>query len=128
MELKLLKKGIIFNIYAIVLNNGTCPAEKFLEYLRIEDQPSHKSFVNLLNRHADHGQLRNERKSKVLKDRKNLLEFKTYQGDRIMYFYLPGNKTILTHGFHKGAPEAQEYKNAELMRDSYCKEIDDDKF
>ena len=123
MKLKLLKNGLIFNIYAIVLDNGDCLAEEFLEQLKTTNPSSHKSFVNILNRHADHGPLINERKSKVLKDRKNLLEFKTHHGDRIMYFYLPDRKTLLTHGFHKGAPESQEYDKAESIRDRYCKEI-----
>jgi len=123
MQLKQIKNGIIFNIYAIVLNNGICPIEEFLEQLKINDPSSLKSFVTIFNRHADHGPLRNERKSKVLKDRENLLEFKTDHGDRIMYFYLPGKMTVLTHGFHKGAPESQEYDRAESIRDRYCQEI-----
>jgi hypothetical protein len=125
MKLKLLKNGSRFNIYAIVLDDSTCPTVEFLELVKSTNKSSHKSFVNIFNWHADNGPIINERKSKVLKDRDNLLEFKTDQGDRIMYFYLPGGQTVLTHGFHKGASESQEYKKAEKMRDQYCEEVKD---
>jgi|WetSurMetagenome_2_1015567.scaffolds.fasta_scaffold01692_4 hypothetical protein len=122
MKLRTLLNGIKFDIYAIVLDDGMCPSFDFLESLKNTDLASHKSFVNIFRQHADSGPLLNEKKSKVLNDRKNLIEFRTKSGDRIMYFYAPGRKTILTHGFHKGAPESQEYDRAERMRDRYLKE------
>ena len=83
MRLKLLKAGKMFSIYAVVLDNSTCPAKDFLEQVGRRDRASHKSLINILIRHADHGVLRNKRKSKVIKGRANLLEFKTRQGDRL---------------------------------------------
>ena len=62
MKLKQVKNGIIFNIFAIILDNGVCPVEEFLEQLKINDPSSLKSFVTIFNRHADHGSLRNEKK------------------------------------------------------------------
>ena len=82
MELRRLKTGLIFSVDAVVLNNGACPAEAFLERLRQNDLASHKSLVNILTRHADHGEMRNKKKSRVIEDRENLLEFKTQQGDK----------------------------------------------
>jgi hypothetical protein len=125
MRLKLLKTGKMSSIYAVVLDNGTCPAEGFLEEVRRRDLASHKSLINILTRHADYGAIRSERKSRVIKGRANLLEFKTSQGDRLVYFYLPDRKTVLTHGFHKGAPARTEYRKAEAIRDQYCRESDD---
>jgi hypothetical protein len=125
MRLRLLKSGGMFSIYAVVLDNGTCPAVDFLEQVRRRDMASHKSLINILTRHADYGQIRNKRKSRVIKDRANLLEFKTNQGDRLVYFYLPSRKTVLTHGFHKGATASDEYDKAELMRDQYRTEVED---
>lgn len=124
MRLKLLRDGSKFNIYALVLDNGTCPAEDFLEQVKQRDPASLKSLINVLTRHAEYGEIRNERKSRVIKGRRNLLEFKTNQGDRLLYFYLPDYKTVLTHGFHKGASESDEYDKAEAMRDQYRKEAD----
>ena len=119
MILRLLKSGVVFSIYAIVLDDNSCPADDFLKQLRHQDLASHKSLVNILTRHADHGEIRNKRKSRVIEDRNNLFEFKTYQGDRAVYFYLPGRMTVLTHGFHKGVSASAEYDRAEAMRDQY---------
>ncbi len=124
MRLKLLQAGKMFSIYAVVLDNGSCPAWIFLEQVRRRDRASHKSLVNILTRHADHGAIRNERKSRVIKGRANLLEFKTRQGDRLLFFYLRDQKTVLTHGFHKGASESDEYDKAEAIRDQYGREED----
>jgi len=117
--LRLLKKGLRFTIMAVVLDDGACPAEEFLERLKIKDSTSHKSLVNLLARHADFGEIRNKQKSRVIEGRENLVEFKTKQGDRLVYFYLPGARTVLTHGFHKGVPASNEYDRAEAMRDQF---------
>lgn len=126
MKLAIQYRGQIFTIYAIVRDNGSCPAVDFLERLKQENGSSHKSLVNLLIRHADHGQLANERKSRPIKGRNSkigrLFEFKTKQGDRLLYFYEQGQKTILIDGFHKGSPPQREYKKAEGMRDEYLGE------
>ena len=119
MILRLLKNGSVFNIYAIVLDDDSCPTDDFLSQLKHQDLASHKSLVNILTRHAEHGEIRNKRKSRVIEDRENLLEFKTYQGDRLVYFYLPRRMTVLTHGFHKGVLASAEYDRAEAMRDQY---------
>jgi len=119
MRLQLVKSGSTLSIYAVVLDNGTCPAEDFLELLRQRDKASLESLVNLLTRHAEHGPIRNEKKSRAIKGKENLWEFKTRQGDRIPFFYLAGGKTVLTHGFHKGAPARTEYRKAEAIRDRY---------
>lgn len=55
----------------------------------------------VLQEHGHSGPLRNEEKSKELRDR--LYEFKSRGKERILYFY-PSNLqgvTILTHGFTK---------------------------
>lgn len=127
MELRQLKIGLIFNIFAVVLNNGTCPAEEFLERVRRNDLASHRSLVNILTWHADHGPIKNKRKSRVIEDRENLLEFKTSQGDRLVYFYLCDHRTVLTHGFHKGAVASVEYDRAETIRDQYRREVENGK-
>lgn len=126
MELRLLRTGSMFNVYAIVLDNGACPAADFLAQLERNMPLSLKSFTQLLTRHTYHGAVKNERKSRVIKGKENLLEFKTRQGDRLVYFYLPGRKTVLTHGFHKGADVSLEYNRAERIRDQYLREIEND--
>lgn len=124
MKLQLIYKGVKSGIYAIVLNNGNCPADEFLKQLERNDVASHKSMKSILILHAEHGGIMNYHKSRVIAGRENLLEFKTRNGDRLMYFYLPGRRTILTHGFHKGAVESSEYNRAERIRDQYCREVE----
>ena len=125
MELKRILQGGHFNVFAVVFDNGTCPAADFLTSVKQLNAPSYKSMVNLIKRHADFGPLLNKRKSRVIEGRENLLEFKTNQGDRLVYFYTKGRKTILTHGFHKGAVASEEYDKAEKIRDQYYKETND---
>jgi hypothetical protein len=127
MILRHIKTGFVYNIYAVVLNNGDCPAEEFLKQLEQKDGASYKSLAHLILRHADYGPQRNKEKSKIVEGRENLLEFKTRNGDRLMYFYLPGHRTILTHGFHKGGVTSSEYDRAEKIRDQYCREVENGK-
>jgi hypothetical protein len=127
MKLRLIYRGALSSINAIVLDNGDCPAQDFLNYLERNDIASHKSIKSILIKHAELGGIRNYHKSRVITGRENLLEFKTKRGDRLMYFYLPGHKTMLTHGFHKGAVESSEYDRAERIRNQYYREIENGK-
>lgn len=122
MRLSLQYRGRKFDIYAIVLNNGVCPAVDFRNLLKRNNVVSYKSFVRIFTIHADFGPILNITKSRAIKGHQNLFEFKSKQGDRLVYFYLSGRRTILTHGFHKGAPEEAEYDRAERVRDQYLKE------
>jgi hypothetical protein len=124
MKLHLIYKGPLSRVLAVVFENGDCPADEFLKQLERNDVVSHKSMKSILIGHADNGEFRNKQKSRVIVGRKNLLEFKTKHGDRLMYFYLPGHRTILTHGFHKGAVESSENNRAERIRDQYCREVE----
>ena len=125
MTLSLQYRGQVFSIYAIVFDDESCPAIDFLKQVKQNNPASHKSLVNIYTRHAEHGQIRNIRKSKAVKGHRNILEFKSEQGDRLLYFYLPDRKTVLTHGFHKykGTPAKTEYNKAERMRNQYLEEV-----
>jgi hypothetical protein len=125
MELKILRTGKIYNIYAIILDNGECPAEDFIRSLKLTDPASSKSLTNILARHADHGQIWNRQKSKRVHTKSGTtLEFKTKQGDRVLYFYDRGRKTILTHGFHKGCPPNPEYRRSQRIKEQYQREVE----
>jgi hypothetical protein len=77
-------------------------------------------------RHADYGPLKNNRKSRHIEKYRYIYEFKTMQGDRLLYFYLPNRRTVLTHGFHKGVPAQKEYKKAESMMKQYLREVENE--
>lgn len=123
MNIELKYRGLKFDIYVIVLNDGSRPAIDFLEQLKQDDFASFKSLVSVYTMHADHGPLLNETKSRLIKGYDNLYEFKTKQGARLTYFYMHGGKTIITHGFQKGAPAKAEFKKARLIKDLYIEEV-----
>jgi hypothetical protein len=94
-----------------------------LEQLKRDDIASYKSLVNVLLVHAQRGPLLNIQKSRPVEGKDNLYEFKVKQGARLLYFYQPGRKTILTNGFKKGAPVKLEFDRAEATRNQYLREI-----
>lgn len=75
-----------------------------------------KTFLNLIERTADHGQILNDQKSRDLGD--GIFEFKSHHGagERLAYFYLPGGQAVLSHGFPKGAPVAPQITRAAELR------------
>lgn len=80
--------------------------------------------LNVLRQHAMSGPLLNEEKSRMLGD--GILEFKSRQGDRLLWFYHPSRRgeTVITHGFHKGARLDTEVERAKRLRDLYLQEVD----
>lgn len=127
MNISLQYRGQKYYVYAIVLNDGNCPVSDFMEQLKHNNPRSHKSLLNVIKRHAENGPIWNKKKSRGIEGFTNLWEFKSRQGDRILYFYLPNQITILTHGFHKGTPLKTECYKATRLRDQYMKEVDNDK-
>ena len=113
MRLKLEYSGSAFDIYVVVLPTGEIPAINFLTTLEQQDRSSHKAMVQRYHRHAEIGQSHNIRHSRKISGKDNLYEFKTRQGDRLLYFYLPGRRTVLALGFHKGDPEEAHFDRAE---------------
>ena len=116
----LLVQGQRFRIYALVLANGDCPVENFIAHM---PDASRKSMLNVLQRHAEAGQILNEQKARLLGD--GIFEFKSRQGDRLLWFYPPGRsgQTIITQSFHKGAPLRSEIQRAKQLRDQYHEEV-----
>ncbi len=122
MRLSLQYEGIAFSVYAIELDNGRCPAVDYLEQLKKRNPASHRSMVAVLMAHADHGPLLNRERSRKIVGYVDLWEFKSRQGDRLVYFYLPGRRTVLACGFHKGAPADSEFVKALKMRQDLMRE------
>ena len=118
MRLQLEYEGQVHNIYAAIQDNGTSPALEFLNRIKRNTPASHKSMVNRYERYANHGTIRNTRISRHITNRGNLYEFKTHQGDRLLYFNHPNGGIVLTNGFHKGDPDQRAFDRAENFRDS----------
>ena len=123
MSQELLLPGQNFDIYAIVLRRGGfdyCPAQDFMARML---EASQKSMLNVLRRHAMAGPVLNEQKSRLLEA--GIYEFKSMQGDRLLYSYSPAQRrqTIITHGFHKGARLRVEIEHAKGMRSEYLRNL-----
>ena len=119
MENIMLKEGRQFNVFALGWDRGEviyCPAIEFID--RMSDS-SRKSILNVISRHADFGPSFNEQKSRLIED--GIYEFKSRQGDRLLYFYSPAERgaTIITHGFRKGARLRTEIQRAINYRTEY---------
>jgi adenine specific DNA methylase Mod len=114
MRLVKIGSGAKFDIFAVNLSEDAiidCPAKKFIEGLTPQEQ---KSLVNILNLHAAQGPIKNEQKSRKLRD--GIFEFKTRQGSRVLYFYSGRRRTILSHGFPKCKPAELAEEIAKAMR------------
>ncbi|MBI4198034.1 MAG: type II toxin-antitoxin system RelE/ParE family toxin [Chloroflexi bacterium] len=121
MKLQIIRSGVRFTILALDLSDGetaNCPALQFLEGL---PEASRKSLTAVLQLHAATGPLRNTEKSRPIKGTEGIWEFKSRQGDRLLFFYPKGERgvTILTNGFHKGAPVKVEARRAQALMDQY---------
>ena len=115
-------RGQVFDVYAVDLTttvNEDCPAAEFISQM---PEASRKSMLNVLRRHATVGPIRNVQKSRELRD--GIFEFKSRQGDRLLWFYDPERRgdTVITHGFHKGARLETEVARAKRLRDQYLEE------
>lgn len=109
MRLVSVDRGVKFEILVVDLNDAASPvpdspAKAFIESLPKASQTSMQAVIAA---HKDHGPLMNEQKSRELED--GIYEFKNRQGARVFWFYLPGGRTVLTHGCRK--PSAKQLKN-----------------
>ena len=123
MELQLQLSGRAFAIYAAVLDSDrqNCPLSDFLTELAESEPASYKSMLALLNLHAEHGPVKNRRKSRIVDEPNRIFEFKNRQGARLLYFYPSDIRraTILTHGFKKGARLKTEVSRAIRIQNLY---------
>ena len=114
MKLRYQESGRKFEIVALELDNGRVPAIEYLRHLKADDQAAHRRLHTVMDMHKDDGPIYNERVSRGLEgDRYHgLYEFKTPQGARLFYFYLPGRVTVLTNGCDKTDPPQPCYEQA----------------
>ncbi len=112
--------GQIFQVEAVVLDNGSVPAEEWLDSI---PQKQQQKFATLFKLLADAGKLWNERKFKHLEGSDQIFEFKVDEG-RVLCFFFVGQRVILTHGFAKKAAKtpkgeierAEKYKSDFIAR------------
>lgn len=117
MPLRSFQPGSKFNVYAYVEAGpeAICPVASWMRALT--DQAK-RSFTVTIKQHAEDGPLRDKQKSEFLEH--EIYEFKCHVGPgyRILWFYLPGGRTVLTHGFNKGAKLRREIDRARVIKAS----------
>lgn len=124
MRLIAVVTGPKFEVLALDISRepgiSDCPATAFLDDLKSTMPAAYKSIVGVIRLHANQGPLRNEQKSRLLRD--GIYEFKSRQGARILWFYGQRGQTVLTHGFKKGVSLDPEIKRARDLRSDWERE------
>src|SRR5687767_5236174 len=113
-------RGAVYSLWVVDLSDDRsrpdCPVLDFMEQLGRSAPRQRDALIAVLEQHMEYGQIRNTRKSNDLGD--GIHEFKESRGGRLVYFYMPGWRTVLTEGFKKGARVAPFKKRAlELKRE-----------
>lgn len=118
--------GAMRRIYALVLDNGRCPAVEFLDQLKRINQGDHRTLVRRYFDHAERGPSPNSKHSEKLRGYQHVYEFKAKQraGSRLTYFELSGDRTVLATGFQKGPTKRNrnEYDRADRLAAQYIQE------
>ena len=117
MKLERVAEGDRFTVFALVLDNGSCPALEFLTEVEKSNTDSFDQLVAAIERHSNHGPLKSKRHSNALDDK--VFEFKCRGIERIAYFYTPGRVTILTHGFKKPKNYSSEIRRARALMEAW---------
>lgn len=108
-----------FEVEFYETSNGKCPVEDFLLN---QDEKIRAKITRDITLLEDKGNLLREPYSKHLED--GIFELRTKQGNnitRILYFFVIGNKIVLTNGFIKKTQKtpAKEIKTAKEYRNDY---------
>lgn len=87
--------GSLFTVEGAVRTNGECESKDFLDAL-VESERA--KIFKIIKRLADFGVVQNPQQFKKVEG--EIWEFKEFQR-RILMYYLPDRRIILTHGFIK---------------------------
>lgn len=122
--LRAIEPGQAFEVYHLVVSPEgqpfDCPSDMFLRELEASAPVSFNQLSAVIDRHASHGTVRNNRKSRPIGD--GIFEFKSRLGARLLWFYGPGRITILLNGFQKGANLKREKARAQRLRAQWLEE------
>jgi hypothetical protein len=110
--------GARVGIEAVVLADGSCPAEVFLDALGPADAAKLMALFDLFVRRFP--QPMSREKFKKIEGTAGLFEFKSFQ-IRLPCFFRPGGRLLLTHGLIKKADRLppQEIARAHAIQAAY---------
>jgi phage-related protein len=120
MSSHILCSGRKFTIECAIRSNGTMPAKDFYDHeLSNQERAKLKPPITRL---ADDGRVDNKERFKKVEGTEELFEFKSHQV-RILGFFRPGGRFVLTHGLRKKQDRLPktEIKMAETIRAEHIK-------
>ena len=100
-------KGIQFVVEGAVSANGECESKNFLDAL---GETERAKIFKIIKRLANFGVIQNREQFKKVEG--EIWEFKEFQR-RILMYYLPNRRIVLTHGFIK---KIDKIPRAEIVR------------
>ena len=115
--------GKVFEIVALEIANGSCPASEYLANLEAKSPDTYASMLRQIEYRADNLMMRS---SKPLRGDRYKDLFRLEQGgERLCYMYLPGKQAIvLLNGYCKTDVEKTEYERARQYRIDLLDHID----
>lgn len=117
------KNKLQFTVDYYKTQNGNCPAKEFLDFM---DEKMQARFFRLLYLLEQNGNELREPYSKLLTD--GIYELRVQQGNniaRVLYFFMVGQKIIITNGFVKKTQKAprKEIDLAKKYRKEYLERL-----
>lgn len=108
-------------VEAVVLDDGSCPAEEFLGQLGEVDTAKMKALFDMFVR-AYPSFLSDQKFKKI--EGTDLYEFKCFQS-RLPCFFSPGGRVLLTHGLNKKADKLRpsEIKTAKQIKADFERRV-----
>lgn len=114
-----LASGPRFDVFVLDRGDHGRVDQPAWEWLRSLPPERRGRMLHIVQKHATSGPLLNVQVPRDLGD--NIYEFKTMAGDRLLYFYDPDRRTVLTNGFSKRDSLRVAKSRAMRMREEWRK-------
>lgn len=117
-KLEIIKRGACFTVYALIFGDSH-DVSTFLIDLEKSNPSEHSRMVRRLEQIADRGAIFDRRKYNPL--RNGLIEAKTDEGTRVIFFYEKGKVVLCTSAFIKKRRKTppEELERAEHRREAF---------
>jgi len=103
----------VFQIVALELDNGECPAISYLDALKANDPNSHESMHARIKFRAGKLSITNKKISRPIQGARYKGLFRLIaKGERLLYCYLPNRIVVLLNGYNKNDVQEPEWEKA----------------
>lgn len=124
MRLRRQRRGQAFDVRALELDNGSCPALEYLQKLENSHPELAQSMYSRIKYRADTSVIHNTKISKGLTGKPyNGLFRLIYKGERLCYCFLPGGLVVLLNGYNKNDVEEREWEKARTYYQALLSQI-----